>query len=114
MNPANRNENKRKRTLPKAAEPYKFKPGQSGNPSGRPKGTPVTDALRTALSDPAELSRFITAILKKAKKGDVKAFQAVADRLEGKPAQALTLGDADGGPVVFRLERIGKGEGRTR
>lgn len=26
----------KKRTLPEAAAPYKFKPGQSGNPSGRP------------------------------------------------------------------------------
>ena len=113
MNPANRNENRKKRSLPKAAEPYQFKPGQSGNPSGRPKATPITDALRQALSDPAELSKFITAILKKAKKGDVKAFQAVADRLEGKPAQALNLAGADGGPIVFRLERIGKTEDRA-
>jgi len=113
MNPDNRNDNRKKRSLPKGAEPYKFKPGQSGNPGGRPKATPITDALRDALSDPAELEKFIGAVIKKAKKGDVKAFQAVSDRLEGKPAQALNLGGADGGPIVFRLERIGKNEGRA-
>jgi hypothetical protein len=110
VNPANRSENRKKRSLPKAAEPYRFKPGQSGNPSGRPKSTPITDALRKALSNPQELSRIIAAILQKAKKGDVKAFQAVAERLEGKPAQALTLAGENGGPIVFRLERIGKTE----
>jgi hypothetical protein len=26
--------------------PFRFKPGQSGNPNGRPKTTPLTDALR--------------------------------------------------------------------
>jgi len=98
---------------PEVGKATQFKPGQSGNPGGRPKETPITDALRQALSDPAELERFISAVIKKAKKGDVKAFQAVSDRIEGKPAQALNLGGADGGPIVFRLERIGKAEERT-
>lgn len=107
-------ENKRKTGFrgpsPDVGKATQFKPGQSGNPGGRPKQTPIADALRVALSDPSELEKFISAVLKKAKKGDVKAFQAVSDRIEGKPAQALNLGGADGGPIVFRLERIGKTE----
>ncbi len=98
---------------PDVGKATQFKPGQSGNPGGRPKETPITDALRAALSDPSELEKFIRAVLKKANKGDVKAFQAVSDRVEGKPAQAVTLGGADGGPIVFRLERIGKTEERA-
>jgi hypothetical protein len=47
------------RTLPPAARPYMFKPGQSGNPAGRKvgdKGTkPLTHAYKEMLSQPCHL-----------------------------------------------------------
>ena len=32
------------RTLPEAAKPFMWKPGESGNPGGRPKKNDLTDA----------------------------------------------------------------------
>jgi hypothetical protein len=43
--PENRNENRKKHRLPEAAKSYQFRPGQSGNPGGRPKKRPVSEAL---------------------------------------------------------------------
>ena len=41
-----------KRTLPEAAKPYQFRPGQSGNPGGRPKKKPITEIYEEILEDP--------------------------------------------------------------
>ncbi len=41
------------------------------------------------------------ALVKKAKKGDVKAFQAVADRLEGKPPQSVKVDGRMSGTLVL-------------
>lgn len=84
-----------------------FKPGQSGNPTGRPKSTPITDALRKALANPKQAEAFVKGILKEARKGNSKAFAAVADRLEGKPAQSHELTGKDGRGIVFTLRRVG-------
>ena len=44
--PQNRQGNRRgKRQLHPAMVPYQFKPGQSGNPGGRPRRKPLTDML---------------------------------------------------------------------
>ncbi|MBA3766467.1 MAG: hypothetical protein H0W99_05670 [Acidobacteria bacterium] len=76
-----------------------FKPGQSGNPKGRPKQALYSDALRRKLSDvdeTDELKRTYAEILAeqailKAKGGDIHALAHVADRTEGKPRQTITL-----------------------
>lgn len=64
---------KTKRTLPKAAEPYKFKPGQSGNPSGRPKLTPIPNALKQMTKQ--SLRRVIRAVCK----GNLDNLKAMAE-----------------------------------
>ncbi len=69
-----------------------FKPGQSGNPAGRPKGSGkklFTDALRAALEDPKKIQELIGAILEKALKGDIYAIREIVDRLEGKAEQSI-------------------------
>lgn len=71
-----------------------FKPGQSGNPSGRPKSKPVRDALR-ALIEELGLEQAVRAIYTKACEGDVSAFKEVADRLDGKVTQPIA-GDDEG------------------
>jgi hypothetical protein len=48
--PENTQENKRQ--LTPAMENAKWKPGQSGNPGGRPKKKPVTDYLIDQLDQP--------------------------------------------------------------
>ena|SRR6185436_4148800 len=72
-------------------KPYAWQPGQSGNPSGRPKGI-LTEAYKRRLAElgptgkqvAAEIADAITA---KAAKGDVAAASELADRTEGKPMQ---------------------------
>jgi hypothetical protein len=86
-----------------------FQPGQSGNPGGRKKAKPFGDALRMALADDetapnrnrTKLDRIVTALLDKAVDGDVPALKEVADRLDGKVAQAIVGGDEDDGPGLF-------------
>lgn len=93
---------KKKRTLPKACEPFKFKPGQSGNPGGRPKRKPFTDAIIAELqNEPSLLRALVRAQLRKAKKGDRGAFKEIRDTVQGKPVQELIFEGGDE-PVKFQ------------
>lgn len=62
-------------------------------PGGRPPMKPITSALLEVLSetDPktkrTKAQQLARAIVGKAKRGSVPAFEAVADRVEGKPIQ---------------------------
>jgi hypothetical protein len=67
---------------------------------GRPIGSvnrqkPFTDALRIALlSGGGRRLRIIAdKLAKKAEQADLQAVQQIADRLDGKPVQALERGD---------------------
>lgn len=79
-----------------------FKPGQSGNPAGRPKGTPnVATRMRRFLELEMTAKNPITKteesftvaelmdlqIISKAVKGDIMAWEKINDRLEGKASQ---------------------------
>lgn len=72
-----------------------FKPGQSGNPGGRPKKKAFRDSLVKLLDaagdDSAKLTELAQALFDKAKAGDVSAIKEVRDTLDGKPAQAIDL-----------------------
>jgi hypothetical protein len=72
-------------------EATRFKKGSSGNPGGRPKKKPLTEALEQIYSNPKEAQEAALAMAKKVKKGDVRAFSEVANRLEGKVAQQVGL-----------------------
>jgi len=54
-----------------------FKPGQSGNPKGRPKLPDIKEALAKILEGDEDgmtaLEEILKALIKKAKKGDVRA-----------------------------------------
>ncbi len=90
----------RRRGRPENLTPWK--PGQSGNPGGRPKRSPLAEACRELLSLPvpgdpdgrsyAEL--IALSLAKKALKGDVRAAQELADRAEGRPRQAIEIESA--------------------
>ena len=75
---------------------------------GRPIGSvnrekPFNDALRIALrGDPLRLRRIAEKLAEKAEEGDLAAIREVADRLDGKPPQAHTGGDAGDLVVVIR------------
>jgi hypothetical protein len=87
-----------------------FKPGQSGNPSGRPKTKPITDALFQILHEKVPedkegrtyLRLMVRAIAREAVKGKTQAFSEIVDRVEGKAPQTMSLtGEGGEGPVAF-------------
>lgn len=86
-----------------------FEKGKSGNPSGRPKEKIFTDALRVAVmrddgDGKTKLHRIAERLVAEAMAGESWAVQQVADRLEGKPAQAIIGGDDD--DPAIRFEKI--------
>ena len=70
-----------------------FKKGQSGNPGGRPKEKPFADALRMEIAAAGEdhraLRRVARKLIENAEAGDIRAIRELADRLDGKPIQAV-------------------------
>jgi hypothetical protein len=72
---------------------YRWKPGQSGNPSGMPKGArSVTDRLRRLVieDDDGKIADAIArAITKAALKGDHKFVTTILDRLDGPVVQKM-------------------------
>lgn len=76
-----------------------FQPGQSGNPAGRPKSKPFREALDRALKaagdDKASLEAVASALVGKAMMGDVPAIKELADRMDGKVAQAIIGGEEE-------------------
>jgi Family of unknown function (DUF5681) len=77
----------------------RFQPGQSGNPNGKPKWRLLSDTYRAKLAEllPGDklgrnYAEAITdAVFAAALRGNIGAFQEIADRTEGKPAQAIAL-----------------------
>lgn len=99
---------RRPRGKPAAIKPFEFKPGQSGNPGGRPKKTKITDATREWLEQVDERTGKTNAELvaeaqgKEAIRGNTSAYNAMADRTEGKPSQSINLS----GEIGLDLETI--------
>lgn len=87
-----------------------FKKGQSGNPGGRPKEKAFADAVRVAVNridskDPKKrkkLAILAEKLIDFAMAGEGWAFQHIADRLDGKPAQALEGPDGDPLQILVR------------
>jgi hypothetical protein len=93
-------ENRRKTgTQILGSEATRFKPGQSGNPGGRPKIAPFSRACRELLEKPVpddpEGRTYAEAIARtlaeKALAGDIRAAQEIADRAEGRARQAIEI-----------------------
>jgi hypothetical protein len=78
-------------------EARKWKPGQSGNPGGRRKRKPLTDAYATLLDKPIPNDKegrtfaqaIAQAMVREAVKGKVNAAAEIADRIEGKTLQQI-------------------------
>jgi hypothetical protein len=89
---------KKKRVIPTA-----WKPGQSGNPNGRPKKElTMTDALKKklyavkyGLKDKTNLDIIVDQIIRKAVAGDMWAIGMIYDRIEGKALERVITRDAD-------------------
>jgi hypothetical protein len=81
-----------KRKLPAALDAVKWKPGQSGNPSGRPKKKPITEMYERILNNPAHLAAIENATIQALKKGNmamVLQLREITDRVEGKVTQPI-------------------------
>jgi hypothetical protein len=86
------NKPKSKQKLHPAMDAVKWKPGQSGNPGGRPKRKPVTELYEEMLSDPGLVADLRNAIAKAIRKGNmamVLQVREMTDRVEGKVMQPI-------------------------
>ena len=88
--PQNRHKTGFRGPSPDVGKATQFKPGNRANPGGRPKKTKITDATRAWLEeiDPVtgmtNAERVARAQGRQALKGSTGAFNALADRTEGK------------------------------
>jgi len=93
-----------------------FKPGESGNPNGRPKGVrnrstiakewlEVQQSVRNPITGKDEILQqqdiMTLALIKKARDGDVNAFRELMDSAYGKLTQPLTHEGNEEKPLVF-------------
>ena len=76
----------------------RFKKGETGNPSGRPKLTRLSEALREQLaeampsaSESTVAEEIARILIREAISGNVQAIREIGDRTEGKPLQSLDL-----------------------
>lgn len=89
---ANPENTQKKHALTPEMEARKWKPGQSGNPGGRPKRD-VASEIACAIFE-QDLEKIKKAMRKQLLKGNVKAFAALADRGYGKVPQQVDIGGA--------------------
>jgi len=70
-----------------------FKPGQCGNPNGRPRTKPMTDALKALMAEDnnAGIGVLIKKAYSEASKGDFRFFKEIMDRLDGKVIEQIDL-----------------------
>ena len=97
------------RTLPEEAKPFMWKPGESGNPGGRPKKKPLTEAYEALMKQPipgdsqgrtfAEAIAFSMATEAIKGKSKVSAASEIADRVEGRVLQQTEISGPDGGAI---------------
>ncbi len=92
---------------------YRWKPGQSGNPGGRPRFKKLNEAARQILASPLPddpKRTFAEAIVERladaALRGSVGAAQELADRAEGRPGISVDVNAAD--PLVALIEAMAR------
>jgi len=82
------------------------------NPRGQQRDKPFRDALRMELAALGEDHKALRAIARNliadAQKPEnaLPAIKEIADRLDGKPAQAIENGDDGAFELVHRIERV--------
>lgn len=92
--------------LAEAGKPYRWKKGQSGNPTGKRQIKPWKQALDAAIrrresGSPNALVDLAEQLLRRVSEGDINAIKELADRLDGKVPQAH-IGDDESDPITVR------------
>jgi len=78
-------------------EARKWKPGQTGNPGGRPHGyVPFAPMLRRALlkadrRNRTQMEKIAEKVVAMAAQGDMDAVRWLSDRVDGKVAQSISV-----------------------
>ena len=94
-----------------------FRKGVSGNANGRPKGESLTAVLRRVLDEVGKNGKtnaemIARALVTAAKRGNVKAFSLIADRVDGKVPNKIEGVDAVPQKIIFEwVEKGLAGEG---
>lgn len=100
--------------MPKKPPPHAWKPGQSGNPTGRKPGSGKVAALRDGIAE--VVPELVQALIDKARDGDVQAARLLIERVippmrAAELAQPLTLPGGsltDQGRAVLRSVAAGE------
>jgi hypothetical protein len=84
-----------------------------GNKNAKRDNRLITDALRrVVVQGPDKLRKACESVLNNAADGDLAAFTFIADRLDGKPQQAITHSGDEENPITVKgmieLVRPGK------
>lgn len=110
-------QNRQKSGRPMPPVEHRFKPGQSGNPGGRPKSKLLSEAYKKILETEIKSGKhkgktFAEVIAQKmaeeATKGKVQPAAEMADRVEGKPRQAYEVKMSIMDELADRMEKARK------
>lgn len=98
-----------KKQLPEAMRAFCWKPGQSGNPNGRPKRDFAAELCRAVIEENPDL--VYKGILRTLGKGSAFALQVVSDRGYGKLKESVEL--SGNVSISERLEKARKRKNGT-
>jgi len=85
--------------------------GQSGNNNAgkaKPWQAAINRALakRSKVAEREALDDLAEKLLEKCDEGDLAALREMADRIEGRAAQSMTLSGDEDAPLITRIERV--------
>jgi hypothetical protein len=85
-----------------------FQKGQVANPNGRPRKTAEEKYSKVVYSaiKPDDLKEVVEAIMKAAKRGDMRAAKLILDYTVGTPVQKTEISGRDGGLIEFGVTPV--------
>lgn len=96
-----------KKQLPKEMEQYKWKPGESPNPGGRPKGKSITASLRRLIEEGSNADDMALVLYNLAQAGgrsQVEALKELLNRTDGKVLDTHRIEGDVPVTIVYKLK----------